>query len=139
MLTYYCPKCWTTIEDIELTCPNCGYDMEEFKRLSYEDKLLVALNHPVPERRMMAAQILGNMRSQRALNEFLKIVTSGNTDYYFLRAVLLATAKINHPDRQLILQKASQHYSTLISNFAIELIEQLEENGSVDEWDRHTG
>ncbi|NPV77704.1 MAG: HEAT repeat domain-containing protein [Anaerolineae bacterium] len=113
--------------------------MEEFKRLSYEDKLLVALNHPVPERRMMAAQILGNMRSQRALNEFLKIVTSGNTDYYFLRAVLLATAKINHPDRQLILQKASQHYSTLISNFAIELIEQLEENGSVDEWDRHTG
>jgi len=43
---------------------------------------------------MMAAQILGNIHSQRALAEFQKIIEGEETNYFFRRAVLLATAKL---------------------------------------------
>ena len=139
MLTYYCPNCWTIVAETDKICPNCGYILEEFEKMDYEDKLLAALHHPVPERQIMAAQILGDLKSQRALPEFLKIIIGGEQDYFFLRSILMATAKVNHPDRILILEEASRHSSTLVSKLAIELIDQIKANGSSGEWDQHTG
>lgn len=139
MLTFYCPHCWAIITEEQLTCPNCGYILNEFKKSDFEEKLLAALSHSVPERRIMAAQILGIRESQHALPEFLKIIISGETNYFFLRAVLLATAKIDHPEREVILHKATQHSSELISQLATELLDVLERGQQPDRWDRHTG
>jgi len=133
MLTYYCPNCWTIVTETEKICPICGYILEEFEKMEYEDKLLAALHHPVPERRIMAAQILGDLKSQRALPEFLKIFIGGEQDYFFLRSILLATVKVNHPVRMLILEEASRHPSTLVSKLANELIAQMIAKGSSDE------
>lgn len=101
--------------------------------------MLAALHHSVPERKIMAAQILGIKESQRALPEFLQIITSGENDYYFLRAILLATIKINHPQREVILRKAAHHPSKLVSDLAEELLDQLSKNQPSDTWDQHTG
>lgn len=139
MLTYYCPNCWTIVSEGQQTCPNCGYDLSQFEKFSFEDKLLAALHHSVPERRIMAAQILGNRESQRAVPEFRKIIESDEDDYFFLRAVLLAVSKINHPDREPILQLASQHRSDLVRHLADELIQQLQQDNQTDRWDHHTG
>lgn len=139
MLTYYCPKCWTVLNAKELTCPNCGYALDEHMQMPYEDKLLIALHHVVPERRIMAAQILGNQKSQRALPEFLKIIEGDETDYFVLRAVLFAAAKINHPDREIILQKATLHDSDLVALFAKELLARLSDHHKIDDWDQNTG
>lgn len=139
MLTYYCPHCWTVIIENKNICPNCGYDISQFVESDYEDKLLAALHHSVPERKIMAAQILGIRKSQRALPEFMKIITSKETDYYFLRAVLLAVVKIDHPNREIILHKATQHSSKLVANFAKQLLEQLDQSLQPDVWDHHTG
>ncbi len=125
MLTFYCPNCWSNVKEGEKTCPNCGYDLESFTHLDYESKLLAALHHPVPEPRMMAARILGDLGSERALPEFLRILQSGEGDYYFLREILLATAKINHPDRIAILQKAVLSSSMLVSSLANDLLARL--------------
>jgi hypothetical protein len=133
MLTYFCPKCWKMIKESEQTCLNCGYVLEEFQKTLYEDKLLAALHHPVPEHRIMAAQILGNRQSHQALPEFLKIVVSGETDYFFLRAVLLAAAKIDHPNRYIILQKACLNPSKLVSDLAKELLAQVTKNRQASE------
>jgi len=139
MLTYYCPNCWMILRENEKTCSDCGYILKEFEKLTYEDKLLAALYHPLPERRMMAAQILGIRKCQRALPEFHKIIIGKETDYYFLRTVLLATAMINHPDRNVILQKATRHNSQLVANYAKMLLAQLSKQYPIDNWDRHTG
>lgn len=139
MVTYYCPRCWSVIPKEAKTCPKCGYEIGEFLESDYEDKLLAALHHSVPERKIMAAQILGIKESQCALPEFLHIITSGENDYYFLRAILLATVKINHPQREVILRKAAQHPSKLVSDLAKELLEQLSKNQPPDTWDQHTG
>ena len=62
MLTYYCPHCWHTLEGKATLCPYCGYDLSEFESLSYPQKLIQALHHPIPERRVIAAQVLGELR-----------------------------------------------------------------------------
>jgi hypothetical protein len=138
MLTYYCPNCWVSVDRSDKTCPNCGYAIEDFNQLTFEDKLLTSLHHSVPERQIMAAQILGNLKSERALVEFQKIISSEETNYFLLRAILLATVKINHPARDMILKIASQHTSILVSDLAKELIAQLSENLDFQDWDRNT-
>jgi len=140
MLTYYCPQCWSEVAGEEHICPHCGYPLDEFHQQAFEDKLLAALHHTLPERRIMAAQILGNLKSERALPEFIRIIEGNEEDYFFLRAVLLAVVKIPHPDRIKILQRASQHPSRLVSDLAKELLVDLNEGHvNVQRWDRHTG
>ncbi len=139
MLTYYCPHCWAIVSETDTVCPACGYELEQFQQLPFEEKLLGALHHAVSERQIMAAQILGNIHSPRALVEFEKIIDGGEENYYLLRAILLATAKINHPDRMKILLKATHNPSELVSRLAKELLERLEQNHEPDPWDHHTG
>jgi len=138
-LTYYCPNCWESIEKSETSCPHCGYKIEKFNQSSFEDKLLAALHHSLPERRIMAAQILGNLKSEKALLEFQKIINSDETNYFFLRAILLATVKIKNPIRETILEIASHHSSNLVSDLARRLLTQLSDNQDFQKWDRNTG
>ncbi len=139
MLTYYCPNCWTIVKKDQRVCPNCGFVLDQFEKQTFEDKLLAALYHTVPERRIMAAQILGNRGSQKAVAEFRKIIESNEEDYFFLRAVLLAVSKINHPDRDSILQIAAHHPSELVRSLAEGLISQLKQDNPSNRWDRYTG
>lgn len=87
----------------------------------------------------MAAQILGNRGSQRAIDEFLKILQSDEMDYFFLRAVLLATAKINNPMKNKILDIAAKHSSELVSNFVKKLQLKLTQGKPIRRWDRNLG
>lgn len=128
MLTYYCPQCWGVLQGDESHCPHCGYELGQFTQLPYEDKLLAALHHPVQERQIIAAQVLGELGSVRALPEFEKLLER-EEDYYLLRAVLLAVARIDHPQRRALLRKAREHSSLLVRSLAQELLEQIAESG----------
>lgn len=128
MITYYCPNCWEIVKKGQQTCPRCGFILDQFQNSDYEDKLIAALHHSVSERKIMAAQILGDKQSEKALPEFLNIIESDETNYFFLKAVLIATAKITHPLREIILNKAAQHPSELVSRLANELLDQLYED-----------
>lgn len=139
MVTYYCPNCWEIIGRSENICPICGFNLGDFDLKSFEEKLLVALHHAVAERKIVAAEILGNIHSQRALEEFWAVIECEETNYYFLRAVLLATAKIDHPDRRKILQRAEQHSSDLVASLATKLLNLMAENTEPSEWDQYTG
>ncbi len=127
------------VSKTEKVCPGCGYDLSDFHDIPFEEKLLDSLNHAVPERRIIAAQALGNMHSVKALAEFKKIVESEEVNYFFLRAVLLATAKIDHPDRIVILKKASQKPSSLVSKLANDLLLMISEDRDIDKWDKNAG
>jgi HEAT repeat protein len=125
VITYYCPKCWQAVSELDETCPACAYHLDLFQEIPYEEKLLSALQHPVPERRIMAAQILGALHSSRALEAFQAVLADGSADYYLLRAVLLAAAQIEHPLRTSLLQKAQGHASHLVAQLAEELLEKM--------------
>jgi HEAT repeat protein len=139
MVTFYCPNCWAELRGNEETCPECGYKLENFETLSYEEKLIEALHHPVAQRRNMAAQVLGNLNSQRALQEFAKIMDEETEDYYLNRAILLAAAKIEYPERKQILMKGLKHSSPMIAKLAQELIDLIESDRKLTTWDKFAG
>ncbi|MGB9800256.1 MAG: HEAT repeat domain-containing protein [Thermanaerothrix sp.] len=129
MLTYYCPHCWHTLEGKATLCPYCGYDLSEFESLSYPQKLIHALHHPIPERRVIAAQVLGELGAAEALPAFealLDKLQDEQYDYYLLRAVLEAVARIPDPRRVALLRRATHHPADLIARLAHDLLAQVE-------------
>jgi hypothetical protein len=139
MLTFYCPKCWAIIDARIMICPECNYKIEEFDESPYEEKLLSALNHVVPERRIMAIQILGNLKSQKAIPEFLRLIQEQDLNYFLARAIILATIKIDHPLKKEIFRIAMNHPSTLISSYAKKIIAENQLFSDTPLWDPHTG
>jgi len=139
MLTFYCPKCWQVVNEKEKTCPHCGFSLEKLSNQEYDQKLLDALHHTIPERRMIAAQILGNLEIQQAVPIFKQILASEVEDYYFLRTILISLAKIDHPERMEIIENATHHPSNLVCSFARKILKKLNENQPIETWDEFSG
>jgi len=139
MITFYCPNCWNRIEENIDTCPFCGFNLADFIQLTYEEKLIQSLHHPVPSRRNIAAQVLGNNNSIKALDEFEKILLSGETDYFFLRVVLLAIAKIKSTKSLELLKLAETNPNALVREWASTLFDSVVNGLPIPEWDRGTG
>ena len=124
LLTYYCPNCWKSLNSKEIKCPACGLDVSTYNAMPYEEKLLLALNHPVPSRRMVAIEILGNLNSKKSLAAFKKILAAKDEDYYTVRAVIQALSKIDHPQALVLQHKALKHPSLLVRRKAKEVLEK---------------
>ena len=139
MITYFCPACWEIVEKDQGLCPYCGHSLDDISLADFDDKLIAALRHPVAERKIMAAQVLGNRQCERALPEFVKILAGDEKNYFFLRAILLAVARIDSPDRENILSLAINHPSELVSQLAAELLADIRAGKIINLHDRHTG
>lgn len=124
MAIFFCPNCWQEIDSGCEKCPQCGFFLAEYDLLTFEEKLLGALHHPVYERRVMAARILGNLHSSRAIEVFKGILSSTSTDYYFARAILEAIDQIDHPESQTMLADATRHRIELIRELARDLLDR---------------
>lgn len=121
MLTFFCPNCWNRIAEGTNRCPSCGFDLKRTAALTYPEQLVLSLRHSVPEYRLTAAQILGQLGSTAALPEFQRIIETEN-DYYLLREVLNALNRIDDPQARQLLKAAAQHRSALVAQFARELL-----------------
>jgi hypothetical protein len=73
-LTYFCPNCWAVAGTDAPECPRCGFRISEFATVPYESKPILALKHPIRENRMVAIQILGELKSQAAIAPFESIL-----------------------------------------------------------------
>jgi hypothetical protein len=85
----YCPYCWKKITDRAEVCAACGGRLIEYHALSYEDKLLLALRHPLRENRAGAIHTLGRLKSEKALKEFEKQLIE-NDDILDLYEIMMA-------------------------------------------------
>jgi len=87
--TNYCPYCWEKVGDRDETCAACGERLTDYHSLSYGEKLLLALHHPIRESRTLAIHILGKLRSEKALEEFEKQLVE-NDDIFDLYEIMMA-------------------------------------------------
>lgn len=117
VIAYFCPNCWREIYRDTVRCPDCGYNTTEYSQLPYEERMILALNHPIRENRLAATQILGNLRSRAALPRFQAMLES-ESDFYLLRAVLIAVAKIGSRE---VLSEAMKHESSHVRELAARL------------------
>lgn len=102
--------------------------MKDFDALAFEEKLLQSARHPVASYRYLAIEILGKLKSRRALPIFLEILLSPETDYYLLRQIIESTAKIPGDESRLLLKIAAQHRYKMISDRAKILLERVTTN-----------
>lgn len=121
MVTFFCPYCWREVnKDIDI-CPMCDENIQAYHFLDYEEKLLLALNHPVRETRLIAVKVLGKIRSSRGV-PFLYRILKNEMDYYLIKEVLYALREINTPESLEILHEAAEHPVELVKKLAKKLI-----------------
>ncbi|MER3421778.1 MAG: zinc ribbon domain-containing protein [Chloroflexota bacterium] len=117
----FCTRCWTDADSGMQHCPACGADLAWFDKLSYEDKLIRALRHPVMDHQLMAITVLGQQRSERAV-PYLCALLASEDNVYVLREVLLALARIGGPLSEAALAAATGHRARLVRQLAQELL-----------------
>lgn len=66
-LIQFCSNCWAENMIDATVCERCGTSLAETEPIFYDQKLMRALHHPVPEPREMAAILLGQRHDRRAL------------------------------------------------------------------------
>lgn len=122
-MTYFCPACWIIIPAETRTCPHCDCDLAAAGERSYPERLIAALNHPVAETRVLAAEILGQLHYAHAITPLLerarKELLARCPDVELLAALLRSARKIGAPkaDWQKILILAnSKLLNKLVQN-----------------------
>ena len=120
-MTFYCPQCWREVPADATECPSCGYDISAHEALSYEEKLIAALAHPIRENRLFAIQALGDPAYRGALPHLAKVLREAQ-DYYVLRETLVALSRIDSPESRALIVQATEHPSKLGRNFANQLV-----------------
>lgn len=111
--TFFCPQCWTEIPESARECPHCGYDLSIYERLSYEEKLILSLRHPLRENRMMAIRLLGDLKSEKAVAA-LECILESEQDFYVLRESIHALAGIGSAESMRIIRGLRNHPSRLV-------------------------
>lgn len=116
-LTWFCPRCWLEVDAGATICPHCGYDLQAYEQLPFEDKLFLALSSPIEDSRIVATQSLAKLRSRAAVPAFAKLIET-ESSFYVLREVIHALAVIDHPQTRTLLARLSAHESTLVQHCA---------------------
>jgi hypothetical protein len=86
-MTYYCWRCYGENDRARGVCPHCGGEIEAPSGTQYVDRLLWAFRHPLPERRMIAAQVLGRRREHRATEELRRPAVTTDDPYLAAQAL----------------------------------------------------
>ncbi|MEU9244457.1 HEAT repeat domain-containing protein [Streptomyces sp. NPDC048385] len=78
---YFCWHCYGQTDNPGGPCPHCGQPVAPPPRTDYTDRLLWALNHPLPETRLTAARVLGRRRATRAAEPLRELALSADDPY----------------------------------------------------------
>lgn len=80
--THYCWCCYSRADESGGgRCRRCGRPIEAPPEADYADRLVWALDHPLAERRMVAAQMLGQRREARATDRLYRLACSRHDPY----------------------------------------------------------
>ena len=124
MVTYYCPSCWAEIHENTEICPHCEFNIGAFGDLEYEQKLINAAFHPIPENRYMAVEALGMLKTPRAFPTLARILHEEKDDMYLLYQVLKALANIPDPQSTELLKEATRHSYRLVRERARQILDE---------------
>lgn len=96
MAQHYCPRCWEEVAADAAVCPGCGLMLADAAAWSYDERLVNALDHRLPDRRLTAARILGERRHVAAVPRLVEILRS-DPDVYLRAEAAVALVRIADP------------------------------------------
>lgn len=84
---HWCFYCYAVNQGRGGACVRCGRPIEGPPDLSYDDRLVWALEHPDGDRAVLAAQSLGVRRVRSALPALRRVVEEGRDPYLAVAAL----------------------------------------------------
>ncbi len=115
MPAFFCPKCWKEVKENCKVCPHCGYKIGEFSLLSYEEKMILALNHRVDEFKINAIRVLKNIGSEKAVIALRELFNKEDSIPVLLEAVeALKNLAFRHEIALKCLKEIKNHRARVI-------------------------
>jgi HEAT repeat protein len=79
-MIWFCPSCFAELPETVGTCLQCGADLLEWSR-DFEAALVRALRHPLHDRRLLAAHVLGRRRAVTAVPALISVAKDSSDPY----------------------------------------------------------
>jgi len=122
MSDWFCPLCSAEVQRSIIACPVCGADLKATDAASYEQKLIWALDHRLPDRRLMAARILGERRSRAAATRLTELVGE-DVDPYLKAEAIRALGCLGDPEALQVVRDAAVHGVAIVRAAAREILD----------------
>lgn len=120
----YCTRCWAEVDTSMKQCPRCGADLTQDQR-SYVEKIMGALEHPLPEARVRACWLLGTNHVDSA-SERLMEVARQDEDLFVRRAAVEALGHLRAPKVVPFLESLANSEDHWVSRSAKEGLSRLQ-------------
>jgi len=118
----FCTRCWSEISASDLVCPECGARVDDDPR-SFEQKLVAALAHPLPETRARICWVLGQKKAGWAVPHLLHALA--DRDLFVRVAALRALGEIGDSSALAALERAAADENLMIRTVAKRALDRL--------------
>lgn len=103
-LKYFCPSCWNIFDEDFDVCPVCGYNIKDFTNLSYEQKLIIALSHPLANIRTTALKLLRAKNVQISIPFIKELILVEQNPFVLKEAFMTLKILTNKEDYRKFLE-----------------------------------
>ncbi len=112
-LMQFCSTCWAENLIDATVCDRCGTSLSEAEPIFYDQKLMRALHHPVPEVREMVAMLLGLRQDRHAVPVLLACLLE-ESDMGVLCAISKALGQLGDCQAAALLAKRLAQPNALV-------------------------
>lgn len=112
----FCTQCWTEVDANIDRCPHCGADPGMDPR-SYEEKLVAALGHPLPEARVRICWLIGENNIRTAVPRLMHLVEH-DPDLFVRKAAVEALGALKDPRSENLLRAISRSTNRFLAGAA---------------------
>ncbi|AEE15083.1 hypothetical protein Thena_1471 [Thermodesulfobium narugense DSM 14796] len=117
-IKYFCPFCKAELpEDLEI-CPFCKTDLRD--NVSYDDKIILSLDHPILDVRMLSIKLVGEKCIKKALPK-LSDLANKSSDPLELIAIYKSLKQIGSSEANKIIEKIRQKNNKIVNNYIDEI------------------
>ncbi len=128
-LIQFCSHCWAENLLDATVCERCGTSLSETEPIFYDQKLMRALHHPVPQTREMAAILLGQRQHRHALPVLLSCLRE-ETDIGVLCAISRALGQLGDCETVTPLTKClAQPLALVVALTVVDALATLAQKG----------
>lgn len=118
----YCTTCWAEVSADERRCPECGAGQLDDLR-TFDQKLVAALDHPLPETRVRICWLAGRRKMRDAVPGLLRLL--GDPDLYVRVSVLDALGEIGEKATIPAVESVARERSVLIQRAALKALRRI--------------
>jgi HEAT repeat protein len=108
-----CTRCWTEVDSSVKICPNCDSYLTCDSR-TYEEKLIGALAHPLPQARARICWLIGENKIRHAAPDLMNLAAV-DPDLFVRKAAIDSLGLLREPSSASLLRAISKSENRLLA------------------------